>query len=50
MRLFERVARFKRFNQSHVQVLNDQYLNSTEIGLALRSTKRHFAFDLIVFL
>ncbi|CDW80019.1 UNKNOWN [Stylonychia lemnae] len=50
MRLFERIARLKRFSEHQTKVLNDQYLNSIEISLALKSTKRHFAFDVITYL
>eukprot|EP00347_Sterkiella_histriomuscorum_P021340 403334329 len=50
MRRIEKVARQKKFSDQQFHVLNDQYLNSVEIQLALKSTKRHFAFDLITFL
>lgn len=50
MRVFERVARMKKYSEQQVQLLDDHYLNSTEISLAFKSSKRHFAYDLIDFL
>jgi hypothetical protein len=50
MRVFERVERMRKYSEMQVQVLDDHYLNSTEILLAFKSSKRHFAYDLIDFL
>lgn len=47
MRVFERYARQKRYSDQQAAVLHDQYLMATEVQLALKSSKRHFALDLI---
>lgn len=47
IRHLDKVGRKKRFKQSTVSKLKLAYLDSLEIQLALKSSKKHFAFALI---
>jgi hypothetical protein len=49
MRAFENHARLRRYSEQQANVLQEQYLMATEVQLALKSSKRHFALDLIQF-
>ena len=50
LRNFESNLRLVKFKDSQVRTLRGQYLASSEIDMALKSSSRHFAADLIDFL